>query len=42
MRSRERQRANRRKKEEYLEIRNFYGRQDPTPRQAVQICLADS
>ena len=35
MKSRERQRAKRKKKEERLESRNCYGLQDPTPRQAI-------
>ena len=36
MKNRERQRANRRRKEERLDRCNCYGLQDPTPRQAVQ------
>lgn len=36
MKNRERQRANRRMKQEYLSIRNSVGILDPTPYQAVK------
>ncbi len=41
MKSRDRQRINRKKKEERLESRNCYGLQDPTPRQAIDNILRE-
>ena len=42
MKGRERQRENRRKKEERLESRNYYGLQDPTPRQAIDNIIREA
>lgn len=41
MRNRERQRANRRMKQDFLEMRNSVGILDPTPYQAVKNMVAE-